>query len=85
MTHATLRALGGSVALTIPRKLRQSVGLGAGDRVSVAIERGRIVLAKAQRPRYRLADLLAQCNAKARLTEVEREWLDAPRAGQEVL
>lgn len=85
MNHATLRTLGGSVALTIPRKLLQSVGLGAGDRVSVVIDRGRIVLAKAQRPRYRLADLLARCNPKARLTKAEREWLDAPPAGQELL
>jgi len=43
------------------------------------------VLAKAQRPRYRLADLLAQCNPKARLTNAERDWLDAPPAGQEAL
>ena len=81
MSHATLRAQGGSVALTIPRKLLETVGLDAGDRVSIAIERGRIVLGRTQRPRYRLADLLAQ--RKGKQFAVDREWLEAPRVGCE--
>ena len=85
MTQGTLRALGGSVALTIPKKLLESVGLGAGDRVSIAIESGCIVVGPAKRPRYRLPDLLAQCNPRARMTKAEREWLDAPPVGREVI
>lgn len=83
MSHARLRAQGGSVAVTIPRKLLESVGLDAGDRVSIAIERGRIVLGKAQQPRYRLADLLAQCRGKRFV--IDREWLNAPRVGREAV
>jgi antitoxin ChpS len=81
MSHATLRAQGDSIVLTIPKKLLESVGLDVGDRVSIAIERGRIVLGKAQRPRYRLADLLAQCKGKRFV--IDREWLDAPRVSRE--
>ena len=83
MSHATLRAQGGSVALTIPKKLLESVGLDAGDRVNIAVERGRIVLDRARRPRYRLADLFAQCKGKQ--FAVDREWLDSPRVGGEAI
>ena len=85
MSNATLRALGGSVALTIPKKLLETVGMGVGDRVSISIEAGRIVVTPQRRPHYRLADLLAQCDPKAKLTKAEREWLDAPAVGEEAL
>ena len=83
MSQATLRTLGGSVALTIPKKLLESVGLGAGDRVSVAIDRGRIVVEPVKRPKYRLADLLAQCKGKRFV--IDRDWEQAPRVGREVI
>ena len=83
MTNATLRALGGSVALTIPKKLLETVGLGVGDRVSIAIESGCIVVAPTVRPRYRLADLLAQCKGKR--FAVDREWEAARPVGREVI
>ena len=85
MSQATLRTLGGSVALTIPKKLLEAVGLGAGDRVNVGIDKGRIVVEPSKRPKYRLADLLAQGNPRARLTKAEREWLDAPPVGREAI
>lgn len=83
MSNATLRALGGSVALTIPKKLLETVGLGVGDRVSIAIESGRIVVAPTVRPRYRLADLLAQCKGKR--FAIDREWESARPVGREVI
>lgn len=39
----------------------------------------------ADRVRYTLDELLAQCDPSAELTEQEREWLDAPAVGREVL
>ena len=83
MSQATLRVLGGSVALTIPKKLLESIGLGAGDRVSVAADRGRIVVEPVKRPKYRLADLLAQCKGKRFV--MDREWDEAPPVGPEVI
>lgn len=84
MTNGTLRALGGSVALTIPKKLLESVGLGVGHRVSIQVQAGRIVVAPTARPHYRLTELLKQCKPRARLTKAEREWLEAPAAGREI-
>jgi antitoxin component of MazEF toxin-antitoxin module len=81
MNSATLRALGGSVTLTLPKKVLETVGLGVGDKVSIGIEAGRIVVAPAKRPRYRLSDLLAQCKGKR--FEIDREWESAPAGGRE--
>ena len=39
----------------------------------------------ADRVRYTLDELLAQCDPSAELTAQEREWLDAPSVGREVL
>ena len=37
------------------------------------------------RARYTLDELLAQCDPSAELTAQEREWLDAPAVGRELL
>lgn len=37
------------------------------------------------RPRYTLDELLAQCAPSAELTAQEREWLDAPMVGSELI
>ncbi len=38
-----------------------------------------------ERHRYTLAELLAQCDLSKRLGKEGREWLDAPRVGQEAI
>lgn len=35
--------------------------------------------------KYRLADLIAQCDSTAPLSDEDREWLDSPSAGREAL
>jgi antitoxin component of MazEF toxin-antitoxin module len=58
MHTATLRSVGGSVTVTLPRQMLRSLGLSAGAVVNVDISGGSLVLTPA-RPRYTLADLLA--------------------------
>jgi antitoxin component of MazEF toxin-antitoxin module len=36
-----------------------------------------------QKFRYSLAELVAQCDANAPLSEEDREWMDAPAIGRE--
>jgi addiction module RelB/DinJ family antitoxin len=36
-------------------------------------------------PRYTLDELLAQCDPKAPISKEEREWLDTPRVGRELI
>jgi len=35
--------------------------------------------------KYRLADLMAQCDSSAPLSDEDREWLDSPTVGREAL
>ncbi len=58
MHTATLRAVGGSVSVSLPRQLLRTLGLEAGASVAVTLEAGRLVLAPVK-PRYTLAELLA--------------------------
>ena len=58
MHTATLRAVGGSVSVTLPRQMLRTLGLCAGASVAVTVENGRLVLAPT-RPHYTLDELLA--------------------------
>jgi hypothetical protein len=37
-----------------------------------------------QKPRYSLAELMAQCDSNAPLSAEDRAWMDAPAIGREV-
>lgn len=80
MHTATLRAVGGSVSVTLPRQMLRTLGLEAGSSVAVTVEDGRLVLVPT-RPRYALADLLA--GMKPGDMPTDPAWKDMPRAGRE--
>jgi len=82
-TH--LRKVGGSVMLAVPPALLDVLHLSAGAHVGLEVDSGRLVVEPSARPRYTLDELLAQCNPDADLSAQEREWLDAPIAGREVI
>lgn len=81
MHTATLRAVGGSVSVTLPRQMLRTLGLEVGASVAVTVEDGRLVLSPA-RPHYTLADLLA--GMKPGDMPTAPGWGDAPPAGREV-
>jgi antitoxin ChpS len=84
--HTTnLRKVGGSVMVALPPALLELVELQAGSPVGIQVENGRLVIEGRPRPRYRLADLLAETKASAPPEPVDRAWLDAPPAGREIL
>ena len=80
MHTATLRAVGGTVFVTLPRQMLRTLGLGAGALVTVTVEGGRIVLAPV-RPRYSLTELLA--GMKPGDMPTAKGWSDARPAGRE--
>lgn len=41
--------------------------------------------APVERPRYKLSELLAQCDPNAPLSDEDCEWIDAPPIGREAL
>ena len=81
VTH--LRKVGGSVMLAIPPILLDLLDLDAGAPVSIAVEGGRLVVASRPRPRYVLADLLAECEADAELSGEDRDWTASRPVGGE--
>lgn len=87
MSHdAVLRKVGGSVMLAIPPALLGVAELSPGQTVEVSVEERRIVIqARRRRPSYSLSELLARCDPDAPVAEEDREWLNAPRSGKELL
>ena len=84
--HVTnLRKVGGSVMMVVPPALLDLLHLQAGATVGMSVDHGRLVIEPKPRQRYRLEELLAQCDASAELTDEDRKWLDAAPVGNELL
>ena len=84
--HITnLRKVGGSVMLAVPPALLELLDLKAGAAVGIAIDGGRLVVETSPKPRYSLAELLAASDYSEAPSPQEREWLDAPAVGKEIL
>ena len=84
MPVATLRTVGGSVVMAIPKRLLELVALQAGSQVNIDIQQDQLIVTAIKKKRYTLAELLAQCDASTPISTEEREWLDAPPSGLEV-
>lgn len=85
MSTATLRAVGGSTVMAIPKRLLELVGLQAGSQVSIDVQQGHLVVIPQHKKRYKLSDLLAQCDSSLPLTPEEQDWLGAPAVGLEMV
>ena len=85
MHLTTLRKVGGSVMLAVPPALLDILNLNAGASVGVAVDGGRLVIEASPKPRYTLAELLAASDYADALSPEDREWLDAPAVGREIL
>lgn len=84
--HITnLRKVGGSVMLAVPPALLDILKLKAGANVGIALEGSRLVIEPTKRPHYRMEQLLADSDYTTAPTDMERDWIDAPARGQELL
>jgi antitoxin component of MazEF toxin-antitoxin module len=84
--HTTnLRKVGGSIMLAVPPALLDVLRLSAGAKVGLAVDNGRLVVEPQARPRYTMAELLAASDYSQQQPSSEREWVDAPAAGEELL
>ena len=89
MHTTTLRKVGGSVMMAVPPAMLDLLHLKVGTTVGMTVDGGRLVIDAQPRLRYSLDELLAQCDASARLTKKQvaedRRWLDAEPVGNELL
>jgi len=84
--HTTnLRKVGGSVMLIVPPAFLDQLHLQVGSTVGLAVDHGCLVINPKPRPHYTLAELLAASDYSQPQPPEEREWVDAPAAGDELL
>ena len=84
--HTTnLRKVGGSVMLAVPPAILDLLQLQAGATVGVAVTDGRLVVDPRPQPRYTMAELLAASDYSQPKNAEEREWVDAPVVGRELI
>ena len=84
--HTTnLRKVGGSVMLAVPPAFLDQLQLQAGATVGLVVDHGRLVMEPKPRARYTLAELLAASDYSQPQSAEEREWVDAPAAGAELI
>ncbi|NBW25656.1 MAG: antitoxin [Betaproteobacteria bacterium] len=85
MYTTNLRKVGGSVMLAVPPAFLDQLHLQVGAMVGLAIDQGRMVVEPKPRPRYTMAELLAASDYSQPEPAEEREWIDAPAVGGELL
>jgi len=84
--HTTnLRKVGGSLMLAVPPALLDVLRLSAGARVGLTVDNGRLVVEPQPKPRYTMAELLAASDYSQPQPSGEREWVNAPAVGEELL
>jgi antitoxin ChpS len=85
MLTSTLRTVGGSVMMAIPKPLLEGLGLAANEKVTLRIDAGCLVVEPRPRPKYSLAELMAQCDVSVPARDDLHDWDAAGPVGREVL
>ena len=84
--HLTnLRKVGGSVMLAVPPSLLDLLNIHSGSTVDITVVKGSLVIKPISKPQYKLEELLAQCNPKAKIPTQDEEWMNAPTVGNELI
>jgi antitoxin ChpS len=82
-TH--LRKVGGSVMLAVPPAFLEHLNLKAGASVGLMVADGHMVVHPHTKPSYSLEELLAPAVDAPASVPQDREWLDAPAVGGELM
>ena len=86
--HTTyLRKVGGSVMLPVPPAFLAQLDLQPGAVVELSVKNGNLTATPQPRQRRTLAQLVAEAKKAGQypLPESEREWVDAPAVGREII
>ena len=76
--QTALRKMGNSTGLVVPKAMLAQLGLSSGARMNLSVEDGRIVASAVEAdPRAGWEEAAARIG---KLTDEEREWLDASAA-----
>lgn len=83
--QTNLRKVGGSVMMALSPAFLEELKIASGSIVDVALLEGQLVVKPMPKPKYTLADLLAQCDAKAKMSKEDKQWLELAPVGNEIL
>ena len=81
--ETVLRNFGNSVGLVIPKPVRDALRMEAGQTVHLEASAQGLLIRPATH-RYKLDDLLAQCDVRAPKSKDVADWQAAPATGREV-
>ena len=85
-TTTTVRKVGGSLMLTVPPVVIKYLQIKAGSQLDWENKGDAFIVRRPRKqPKYTIEELAARCKPGGRLTKEEREWIDAPRVGREIL
>jgi antitoxin MazE len=76
--QTTLRKMGNSTGLILPKAILDELGLVSGAKIDVTISEGKVVAAPLRRPVREGWEEAAKRIGAAGLTDEEQEWLDMP-------
>jgi antitoxin ChpS len=82
MAFATVQRLGETLVMVVPAELQKELSLTEGSRLEMQADHGKVSV---RRRKYTLQELLDQCDYSLPMSEEEREWLDAPAVGRELI
>ena len=85
MYTTNLRRVGGSIMLALPPAILDLLHLQAGATVGLAVDGDRLVVESKPKTHYTLAELLAASDYSGEQSAEDREWVDAPAVGRELL
>lgn len=85
MHKTSLRKVGGSVMMSVPSAFLDQLKLQAGATVGLSIHDGYLVVRPTTRPKYTLSELLSKSDYSLPQSQEQREWIDAPPVGDELL
>jgi antitoxin ChpS len=83
MIASQLRSVGGSVMVTVPKPLLETLGFTANMPVSLSIEGENLVISRKKRRKHTLESMLAECDFSLPMNEEDTVWLNAPAVGRE--
>lgn len=85
MYITNLRKVGGSLMFAVPPALLDILHLHHGSKVGMTVEDGKLVIKPKVKPRYTMAELLAVSDYSQSRSDSEREFIDSPAVGGEIL
>lgn len=71
--------------LAVPPAILDILQLKSGDRVSMAVDTGRLIIETLRGKKYSLEELLAQCDASAPLSDEDSTWTGSRPVGRELV